>query len=60
MLGSESGRDDALRFPPQSPGSPAAPRRQSKESSLTVSAGHRGWDRGGSGLGTLQWGWGTE
>uniref|UniRef100_A0A803VWP1 Growth arrest specific 7 n=1 Tax=Ficedula albicollis TaxID=59894 RepID=A0A803VWP1_FICAL len=36
MLGSESGRDDALRFPPQSPGSPAAPRRQSKESSLTI------------------------
>ncbi|KAJ7415699.1 Growth arrest-specific protein 7 [Willisornis vidua] len=35
MLGSESGRDDALRFSSQSPGSPAAPRRQSKESSLT-------------------------
>ncbi|NXB84678.1 GAS7 protein, partial [Vidua chalybeata] len=36
----------SLRKPsgdPQSPGSPAAPRRQSKESSLTVRAGHRGW-----------------
>lgn len=53
MLGSESGRDDALRFPPQSPGSPAAPRRQSKESSLTVSAGAPGrGHRGRSVLGT--------
>uniref|UniRef100_A0A8V1AIP7 Growth arrest specific 7 n=1 Tax=Gallus gallus TaxID=9031 RepID=A0A8V1AIP7_CHICK len=36
MLGSECALDDAIRFSPQTPGSPAAPRRQSKESSLTI------------------------
>lgn len=49
MLGSECALDDAIRFSPQTPGSPAAPRRQSKESSLTVSPAVRRSGAGGAG-----------